>query len=170
MAITEPEAGSDAGAIKCRARRDGDDWVINGSKIFITNGSIASTVIVIAVTDPDAGPVRASRAFIVETDNPGFVVGAISTRWGRVRLRSLCCISTIAASPATRCWATRAPRCGKSRSNASTGNARVMIASSIGGMKSSLDAAIDYAKERVAFGKPIAKHQAIQHKLAEMKA
>jgi alkylation response protein AidB-like acyl-CoA dehydrogenase len=56
MAITEPEAGSDAAAIKTRARKEGDEWVINGSKIFITNGSISDSVIVIAVTDPDAGP------------------------------------------------------------------------------------------------------------------
>nr|MBA2726284.1 acyl-CoA dehydrogenase family protein [Actinomycetota bacterium] len=75
MAITEPEAGSDAGAIKCSARRDGDDWVINGSKIFITNGSIADSVIVIAVTDPDAGTGEGVSAFIVEKGTPGFTVG-----------------------------------------------------------------------------------------------
>ena len=74
MAITEPEAGSDAAAIKTRATRDGSDWVVNGSKIFITNGSIADSVIVIAVTDPEAGPGKGVSAFIVETDNPGFSV------------------------------------------------------------------------------------------------
>src|SRR5688500_11042542 len=75
MAITEPEAGSAAAAIKTRAVRDGDDWVINGTKIFITNGSIADSIIVIAVTDPDAGPGQGVSAFVVERGAPGFSVG-----------------------------------------------------------------------------------------------
>jgi alkylation response protein AidB-like acyl-CoA dehydrogenase len=170
MAITEPEAGSDAGGIKCAARRDGDEWVINGSKIFITNGSIADVVIVIAVTDPDAGPGRGVTAFIVETDNPGFSVGRdldkMGTRSSPLSLIHFddCRVSAdaVLGDEGSALWQVAFECFDWERT--------VMIASSIGGMQASLDAAIAYAKERKAFGKPIAKHQAIQHKIAEMKA
>ena len=170
MAITEPDAGSDAGAIKCMARRDGDSWVIDGSKIFITNGSIADTVIVIAVTDPDAGPGRGVTAFIVETDNPGFSVGRdldkMGTRSSPLSLLHFdsCRVPTDAmlGDEGSALWQVAFECFDWERC--------VMIASSVGGMKASLNAAIAYAKERHAFGKPIGKHQAIQHKLAEMKA
>ncbi|MGH2754777.1 MAG: acyl-CoA dehydrogenase family protein [Actinomycetota bacterium] len=170
MAITEPEAGSDAAAIKCSARRDGSDWVINGSKIFITNGSIADTVIVIAVTDTDAGPGQGVSAFIVETENPGFSVGRdldkMGTRSSPLSLLHFddCRVSedALLGQEGAALWQVAFECFDWERT--------VMIASSIGGMRASLDAAIDYAKERKAFGKPIAKHQAIQHKIAEMKA
>ena len=170
MAITEPEAGSDAAAIKCSARRDGDEWVINGSKIFITNGSIADSVIVIAVTDPDAGPGRGVTAFIVETGNPGFSVGRdldkMGTRSSPLSLLHFddCRVPSEAmlGDEGSALWQVAFECFDWERC--------VMIASSVGGMKASLDAAVRYAKERHAFGKPIAKHQAIQHKLAEMKA
>lgn len=170
MAITEPEAGSDAGAIKCSARRDGDDWVINGSKIFITNGSIADSVIVIAVTDPDAGTGEGVSAFIVEKGTPGFTVGRDLDKMGT---RS----SPLSLLHFDDCRVPHKQLLGKEGAalwqvafECFDWERTVMIASSIGGMKASLDAAIAYAKERVAFGKPIAEHQAIQHKIAEMKA
>ena len=170
MAITEPEAGSDAGAIRCRAERDGSEWVINGSKIFITNGSIADTVIVIAVSDPDAGPGQGVTAFIVETENPGFSVGRdldkMGTRSSPLSLLHLddCRVpaDAVLGQEGAALWQVAFECFDWERT--------VMIASSIGGMKASLDASIAYAKERNAFGKPIAKHQAIQHKIAEMKA
>lgn len=170
MAITEPEAGSDAAGIKTRAVQDGSEWVINGSKIFITNGSVADSVIVIAVSDPDAGPGQGVTAFIVETDNPGFSVGRDLDKMG-TRSSPLSLIhfddcrvpeSAILGAPGSALWQIAFECFDWERT--------VMIASSIGGMKASLDASIAYAKERVAFGKPIAKHQAIQHKIAEMKA
>ena len=170
MAITEPEAGSDAGAIKCSARRDGDEWVINGSKIFITNGSIADTVIVIAVTDPDAGPGQGVSAFIVEKGTPGFTLGRdldkMGTRSSPLSLLHFadCRVHAdqMLGAEGAALWQVAFECFDWERT--------VMIASSIGGMKAGLDAAVAYSKERVAFGKPIAKHQAIQHKLAEMKA
>lgn len=170
MAITEPEAGSDVAAIQTRAVRDGDDWIINGSKIFITNGSIADTVIVVAVTDPDAGPGQGVSAFIVETANPGFQVGRDLDKMGTrssplsllyfddMRVPQLAMLGEEGAA----LWQVAFECFDWERT--------VMIASSIGGMKSSLDASIAYAKERKAFGKPIGKHQAIQHKIAEMRA
>ena len=170
MAITEPDAGSDAGAIKCAARRDGDSWVIDGSKIFITNGSIADTVIVIAVTDPDAGPGHGVTAFIVETDNPGFSVGRDLDKMGtRSSPLSLLHFDSCRV-PAEAMLGDEGSALWQVAFECFDWERCVMIASSVGGMKASLNAAIEYAKERHAFGKPIGKHQAIQHKLAEMKA
>ncbi|MGH2701562.1 MAG: acyl-CoA dehydrogenase family protein [Actinomycetota bacterium] len=170
MAITEPGAGSDAAAIECRARRDGDEWVLNGSKIFITNGSIADTVIVMAVTDPHAGSGHGVSAFIVERDAPGFSVGRDLDKMGT---RS----SPLSLLHFDDCRVPHASMLGAEGSalwsiafECFDWERTVMIASSVGGMKASLDAAVAYAKERVAFGKPIAKQQAIQHKLADMKA
>jgi alkylation response protein AidB-like acyl-CoA dehydrogenase len=170
MAITEPEAGSDAAGIKCSARREGDEWIINGSKIFITNGSIADSVIVIAVTDPGAGPGQGVSAFIVETDNPGFSVGRDLDKMGtRSSPLSLLHFDDCRV-PASALLGEEGAALWQVAFECFDWERTVMIASSIGGMKASLDAAIAYAKERTAFGKPIAKHQAIQHKIAEMKA
>ncbi|HVF54079.1 MAG TPA: acyl-CoA dehydrogenase family protein [Actinomycetota bacterium] len=170
MAITEPEAGSDAAAIKCRAVRDGDSWVLNGQKIFITNGSIADSVIVIAVSDPDAGAGAGVTAFIVDTDNPGFSVGRdldkMGTRSSPLSLLHFddCRVpgDAVLGAEGAALWQIAFECFDWERT--------VMIASSIGGMKASLTDSIAYAKERVAFGRPIARHQAIQHKIAEMKA
>ena len=170
MAITEPAAGSDAAAIKTRARRDGSDWVINGSKIFITNGSIADSVIVIAVTDPEAGSGQGVSAFIVEADNPGFGVekdlDKMGTRSSPLSLLHFddCRVpgDALLGREGSALWQVAFECFDWERC--------VMIASSIGGMKASLNAAIAYAQERQAFGKPLAKHQAMQHKIAEMKA
>lgn len=170
MAITEPEAGSDTASIKCRARRDGDDWVINGSKIFITNGSIADTVIVIAVTDPEAGAGQGISAFIVEKGTPGFGVerdlDKMGTRSSPLSLLHFddCRVphDNMLGQEGAALWQIGFECFDWERT--------VMVAGTIGSMKATLDHAITYAKERVAFGKPIAKHQAIQHKIAEMKA
>ncbi|MGH2700462.1 MAG: acyl-CoA dehydrogenase family protein [Actinomycetota bacterium] len=170
MAITEPGAGSDAAAIECRAGRDGDEWVLNGSKIFITNGSIADTVIVMAVTDPDAGSGHGVSAFIVERDTPGFSVGRdldkMGTRSSPLSLLHFddCRVphASMLGAEGSGLWAIAFECFDWERT--------VMIASSVGGMKASLDAAVAYAKERVAFGKSIANQQSIQHKLADMKA
>lgn len=170
MAITEPEAGSDTASIKTRAKRDGGDWVINGSKIFITNGSIADTVIVIAVTDPEAGSGQGVSAFIVEKGTPGFEVARdldkMGTRSSPLSLLHFddCRVPSenLLGEEGLALWQVAFECFDWERT--------VMIASSIGGMRAGLDSAIAYAKERVAFGKPIAKHQAIQHKIAEMKA
>jgi alkylation response protein AidB-like acyl-CoA dehydrogenase len=170
MAITEPEAGSDAAAIKCSARRDGSDWLINGSKIFITNGSIADSIIVIAVTDPDAGPGQGVSAFIVEKGTPGFSVGRDLDKMGtRSSPLSLLHFDDCRV-PAEALLGEEGAALWQVAFECFDWERTVMIASSIGGMKASLDASINYAKERKAFGKPISKHQAIQHKIAEMKA
>ena len=170
MAITEPEAGSDAASIKCRARRDGKQWILKGSKIFITNGSIADTIIVLAVTDPEAGSGQGVTAFIVERDTPGLSVGRdldkMGTRSSPLSLLHFddCRVPSenVLGAEGSALWAIAFECFDWERT--------VMVASSIGGMKASLAAAVAYAKQRVAFGKPIAQQQAIQHKLADMKA
>jgi alkylation response protein AidB-like acyl-CoA dehydrogenase len=170
MAITEPEAGSDAAGIKCTARRDGSDWLINGSKIFITNGSIADSIIVIAVTDPGAGPGQGVSAFIVDKGTPGFSVGRDLDKMGtRSSPLSLLHFDDCRV-PSEALLGTEGAALWQVAFECFDWERTVMIASSVGGMKASLDAAIAYAKERKAFGKPISKHQAIQHKIAEMKA
>ena len=169
MAITEPEAGSDAAAIKTRAVRDGGDWVINGSKIFITNGSIADSVIVIAVTDPDAGPGQGVSAFVVERGAPGFSVGRDLDKMGtRSSPLSLLHFDDCRV-PGDALLGTEGAALWQVAFECFDWERTAMIASAIGGMKASLDGAIAYAKQRVTFGKPIAHHQAIGHKIAEMK-
>ncbi len=170
MAITEPEAGSDAAAIRATAKRDGDDWILNGSKIFITNGSIADIVIVIAVTDAAAGPGHGVTAFIVERGTPGFSVGRDLDKMGtRSSPLSLLHFDDCRV-PGSAVLGTEGAALWQVAFECFDWERTVMVASSIGGMKASLDGAIAYAKERHAFGKPIAKHQAIQHKIAEMRA
>jgi alkylation response protein AidB-like acyl-CoA dehydrogenase len=162
-ASTEPEAGSDSGAIKTTARRDGDDWVLNGTKIFITNGPIADVCTVLAKAPEGA------TAFIVDAKtNPGFKVGRELDKLG-------CRSSPTAEIHLDEC------RVPASAVLGDVGNAlwkiafecfdwerTVMLAGIVGGMKATLDNAITYAKQREQFGKPIAHHQVIAHKLAQM--
>ena len=161
-ASTEPEAGSDAGALLTTARRDGDDWVLNGTKIFITNGPIADVCTVLAKA-PE-GP----TAFIVDTRNEGFKVGRELDKMG-------CRSSPTAEIHLDEC------RVGPEAVLGEVGTAlwkiafecfdwerTVMLAATVGGMRSTIDETIAYAKDRRQFGKPIAHFQVIAHKLAQM--
>ncbi len=161
-ASTEPEAGSDSGAIRTTAVRDGDDWVLNGTKTFITNGPIADVCTVLAKAPEGA------TAFIVDTRNPGFVVGRELDKLG-------CRSSPTAEIHLSDCRVRSADVLGE------VGNAlwkiafecfdwerTVMLAGIVGGMRATLDTTIAYAKQREQFGKPIAHHQVIAHKLAQM--
>jgi len=161
-ASTEPEAGSDAGAIRTTAVRDGDDFVLNGSKIFITNGPIADVCTVLARTDK--GP----TAFVVDTTTPGFQVGR--------ELDKLGCRSSPTAEiflrdcrvPATDILSVEGEALWRVAFECFDWERTVMLAATIGGMRATLDTTIRYAKEREQFGKPIAHFQVIAHKLAEM--
>jgi len=161
-ASTEPEAGSDAGAIRTTARREGQDWVLDGTKIFITNGPIADVCTVLARA-PE-GP----TAFVVDTTNPGFRVGRELDKLG-------CRSSPTAEIVLQDC------RVGPEAVLGELGSAlwkiafecfdwerTVMLAGIVGGMRATLTDTIRYAKDRQQFGKPIAHFQAIAHKLAEM--
>ena len=168
-ASTEPEAGSDAGAIRTTAVRDGSDWVLNGTKVFITNGSIAALCIVLARTNPDAGPGQGCSAFLVPTSSPGF---AVSRELDKLGCRS----SPTAEIALTDCRVPAAALLGPEGEalwriafECFDWERTVMLASVVGGMQATLDEAVGYAKDRVQFGRRIADFQVIAHKLADMK-
>ncbi|MCM3668801.1 acyl-CoA dehydrogenase [Mesobacillus maritimus] len=164
--LTEPGSGSDAGAMRTIARRDGDDYVLNGSKIFITNGGEAEIYVVFALTDPD-NKHKGTTAFIVESDFPGFSVGKKEKKMG------------IRSSPTTEiifedCRVPAANVLGKEGEGFKVammtldGGRNGIAAQAVGIAQGALDAAVDYAKERVQFGKPIAQQQGVGFKLADM--
>ena len=161
-ASTEPEAGSDAGAIRTTAVGDGGDFLLNGTKIFITNGPIADVCTVLARTE--AGP----TAFVVDTTTPGFVVGRELDKMG--------CRSSPTAEihlqdcrvPASSILSVEGEALWRVAFECFAWERTVMLAATIGGMRSTIDTTIRYAKQREQFGKPIAHFQAIAHKIAEM--
>jgi alkylation response protein AidB-like acyl-CoA dehydrogenase len=164
--LTEPQAGSDAAALRCRAVRDGDDYVLDGTKQFITSGANAQVAIVFAVTEPAAGK-RGITGFIVPTDTPGYVVASVEKKLGQKA-------SDTAQIVFDGCRVPVANRLGEegegyriALSNLEGG--RIGIASqSVGMARAAFQAALDYAREREAFGKPILEHQAVAFKLADM--
>jgi alkylation response protein AidB-like acyl-CoA dehydrogenase len=168
-ASTEPEAGSDAGALRTTAVRDGDTWVINGTKMFITNGPIADLCTVLAVTDPAAGPGRGVSAFLVETTNPGYAAGPELDKMGCRSSPTAEVVLTDCRVPADAMLGPEGEALWRIAFECFDWERTVMIAGSVGGMAATLDASVAYAKERRQFGKPIASFQAIAHKLADMK-
>lgn len=161
-ASTEPEAGSDAAAIRTTAVRDGDDFLLTGTKIFITNGPIADVCTVLATTD------RGPTAFVVDTTTPGFVVGR--------ELDKLGCRSSPTAEihlqecrvPATSVLGVEGEALWRVAFECFDWERTVMLAGVVGGMRATLDTTIAYAKQRQQFGKPIAHFQVVAHKLADM--
>lgn len=166
FALTEPHAGSDAGSLRTRARRDGDSYVLDGAKQFITSGREAGTVIVFAVTDPDAGK-RGISAFIVPTDSPGYQVVRVEDKLGQ-HASDTCQI----AFDGLRVPA--ANRLGEEGEGyrialANLEGGRIGIAAQAVGMaRAAFEVARDYAREREAFGKPLTEHQAVAFRLADM--
>ncbi len=169
FAITEPEAGSDTASMRTRAERVGESYILNGTKTFITNASLADVVTVVARTDPDAPAGQAFTAFLVETDTPGFEVSREIAKMGN-KSSPTCEIalsdvevpaSAVLGEPGTALWAIGFECFSWERT--------VMIASAVGGMRTELERCVRYAKEREAFGRPIAKYGAIQHKIAQMR-
>jgi alkylation response protein AidB-like acyl-CoA dehydrogenase len=169
FAITEPDAGSDTAGMKTRGDREGDTYVLNGTKTFITNGGLADVVTVVARTEADAPAGMAFSAFLVEKGTPGFTVSKELKKLGNrtsptVEL-SLQDVevheSQMLGEPGTALW--------KIGFECFDWERCVMIASAVGGMERDLEESVRYAKEREAFGKPIAKFGAIQHKVAQMR-
>jgi butyryl-CoA dehydrogenase len=164
--LTEPGAGSDAAAAKTTAVRDGDWWVLNGSKIFITNGGIADVLIIVAVTDKSKGT-RGISAFIVEKGTPGFTPGRDEDKMGlRGSLTSQLFFENCRV-PAANLLGSEGD--GFKYALATLDSGRIGIgAMSVGLAQAALEASLRYAKERVQFGQPIASFQAIQWMLADM--
>jgi len=164
--LTEPGAGSDAAAAKTTAVRDGDWWVLNGSKIFITNGGLADVLIIVAVTDKSKGT-RGISAFIVEKGTPGFTPGREEEKMGlRGSLTSQLFLENCRV-PAANLLGNEGD--GFKYALATLDSGRIGIgAMSVGLAQAALEASLRYAKERVQFGQPIANFQAIQWMLADM--
>ena len=164
--LTEPGSGSDSSAMKTTARLDGDHYLLNGSKIFITNGGVADIYVVFALTDPEKKQ-KGISAFIIEAGFPGFSVGKKEKKLG------------IRSSPTTEiifqdCKVPVENRLGaegdgfKIAMKTLDGGRNGIAAQAVGIAQGALDAAVDYARERHQFGKPIAANQGISFKLADM--
>ena len=165
-AVVEPNAGSDSSMIETSAVRSGDYWIINGSKIFITNGEFADVVLFIAQTDKSKG-LKGLAGFLVERDTPGFSStpqkGKISWRGGSE--------GSLRFSDMKIPLENQIGETGRALRDALRGidTARLFLAAgAVGLAQSCLDASIKYAKERVQFGKPIGGHQLIQEIIADM--
>jgi len=164
--LTESGSGSDAGGMKTTAKLEGDEYVLNGSKIFITNGGEAEIYVVFAVTDPTSKH-KGTSAFIVESSFPGFKVGKKEKKMG------------IRSSPTTEiifenCRVPKENLLGNEGDGfiiamkTLDGGRNGIAAQAVGIAQGALDAAVDYAKERVQFGKPIVANQGVSFKLADM--
>ncbi len=164
--LTEPEAGSDAGAVKTTAVLDGDQWVINGQKVFITSGSIADVVVVAAVSDKSAGTKGISN-FIVEKDTPGFRPGRDEDKMGlRASVTSQLFFEDCRV-PEENLLGQRGE--GYRQFLITLDGGRISIgAMALGLAQGAFEAAVEYSKQRVQFGQPIAKFQAIQWMMADM--
>ena len=167
FALSEPDAGSDPGGMLTKAVQDGDEWVINGTKNWITNLGIADFYVVFAVTDPQAGHSRGITAFVVEADRPGFSVGKLEHKLG------------IRGSPTGQPIFddVRVPQenivgdvnRGFKVAMATLDHSRLGVAAqALGIAQGATDYAAAYARERKQFGQPINSFQAIQFKLADM--
>jgi alkylation response protein AidB-like acyl-CoA dehydrogenase len=164
--LTEPDAGSDAGGTKTTAVLEGNQWVINGSKCFITNASHAGMVIVTAVTEPGQGT-RGISSFIVPTDTSGYSVTAPYEKLGLKASDTAEIVLEDVRVPQDYILGKRGE--GFKQFMKVLDGGRISIgALSVGIAQASLDAALAYAKERKQFGQPISKFQAIQFKLADM--
>jgi alkylation response protein AidB-like acyl-CoA dehydrogenase len=164
FALSEPEAGSDAASMRTTAVRDGDEWVINGSKNWITNSGIADFYVVFAVTDREN---RRLSAFVVESDREGFSVGKLEHKLGIKGSPTGSPTFEDVRVPAANLIGTE----GKGLSVALGTLERTRLgaaAQAVGIAQGATDYANAYAKERIAFGKPINELQAIQFKLADM--
>ncbi|MBT2692335.1 acyl-CoA dehydrogenase [Bacillus sp. ISL-55] len=164
--LTEPSAGSDAASLKTRAVKNDGYYVLNGSKVFITNGGEADVYIVFASTNPEAGP-KGVSAFIVEKDTPGFIVGKDEHKMGLYGSRTVQLTFEDMKVPEEHLLGQEGEGFKIAMSNLDSGRIGI-AAQALGIAEAALEAATDYAKERVQFGKPIAAQQGVGFKLADM--
>jgi len=166
FALTEPHTGSDAAALKTRAVKDGDDYILNGAKQFITSGNNAGVIIVFAVTDPSAGK-KGISAFLVPRDTPGYEVIRVEEKLG-LHASDTCQIALTDVRIHKRLMLGKEGE-GLKIALANLEGGRIGIAAqAVGLARAALEEATHYAKERITFGKPIFEHQAIAFRLASM--
>jgi alkylation response protein AidB-like acyl-CoA dehydrogenase len=164
--LTEPTAGSDAGSSRTRAVRDGDQWVIDGQKVFITNGSLADVLVVSAKTDAEKGT-RGISAFIVEKGTPGFQLGRDEKKMGLKGSVTSQLFFESCRVPAENLLGRENE--GFKQFLATLNAGRLAIAAmAVGLAQGAFEKAVAYAKERVQFDRPIAQFQAVQWMIAEM--
>ena len=164
--LTEPHAGSDAGAITTRAERVGENFVLNGVKQFITSGKTADVAIVFAVTDKSAGK-KGISAFIVDTDAPGYSADRIEEKLGQRASDTAQVVFTNCRVPAANLLGREGEGYRIALSNLEAGRIGI-AAQSIGMARAAFEAALSYARERTSFGKAIIDHQALNFRLADM--
>lgn len=164
--LTEPQAGSDASALKARASFENGMWTLNGAKQFITSGENADVAIVFAVTDPQAGK-RGISAFIVPTDTPGYKAARIEDKMGQNASDTAQVVfEDVKLTPDLMLGE---PGQGYKIALSNLEGGRIGIASqSVGMARAAFEVARDYAGERQAFGRPIMEHQAVSFRLADM--
>ena len=166
-AMTEPNFGSDAFGIKCKAVKDGKKYILNGTKIFITNAPLADILLVFAVTDP-TNKFAGLSVFLVEKTFPGFSVGTCEELMGL----KTCPIGEVILQD---CEVPEESRLGNEGAGAAIFNSEMeyerscLFATHLGAMEKILEECIEYAKVREQFGKPIGSNQSISHKIADMK-
>ncbi|HEV2756219.1 MAG TPA: acyl-CoA dehydrogenase family protein [Actinomycetota bacterium] len=179
--VTEPQAGSDVRSLRTRAVQDGDEWVINGTKVFITNGQYADVYVIVATVDPELGH-RGQASFIITKDDPGIRPGKKEKKLGIRASDTSEVILEDCRIPLDRVLGGMdrlESKLGKARSGESTGRSSAALRTfevtrpsvaiqAVGIARAALEFSRDYAKERIAFGVPIAQHQSIQNHLADM--
>lgn len=164
--LTESGSGSDAGSLKSRAVKEGNHYVLNGSKVFITNGGEADVYIVFASTDPSLGA-RGISAFIVEKNTPGLIIGKDEQKMGLHGSRTVQLTFENMHVPAENRLGEEGEGFKIAMANLDVGRIGI-AAQSLGIAEAALEAATDYAKQRVQFGQPIAAQQGVGFKLADM--
>lgn len=168
--LTEPQAGSEAHQLKTRAvlasDADGEHWILNGAKQFVTNGKRAKMAIVFAVTDPELGK-KGLSAFIVPTDNPGFIVNRVEHKMG-IRASDTCAVTLENCRiPKENLLGVRGKGLAIALSNLEGGRIGI-AAQAVGIARAAFEAALAYAQVRQQFGQPIIQHQSIANMLADM--
>jgi butyryl-CoA dehydrogenase len=164
--LTEPQGGSDVGAMTARAQRDGDHYVLSGTKQFITTGKNADVALIFAKTDPEAGS-RGITGFIVPADSPGYIVGRVESKLGQHASDTCQIVLEDLRIPAA--FRLGEEGDGYTIALANVEEGRIGIAAqAVGIAQAALEVAFSYARERVTFGKPIIEHQAVGFRLAAM--
>ncbi|MDQ8936736.1 acyl-CoA dehydrogenase family protein [Acinetobacter rudis] len=164
--LTEPEVGSDAGAISCRAVKDGDHWVLSGTKQFITTGKYAQIALVFAVTDKSAGK-RGISCFLVPTDSEGYIVSRLEEKMGQHCSDTATIVLDQCRVSADHLLGNEGEGYKIALSNLESGRIGI-AAQSVGMARAALEAAVEYANQRKAFGVEIVQHQAVAFRLADM--
>ncbi len=165
--LTEAQAGSDAAAIKTTAVRDGNHYVLNGVKQFITNGDIAETIIVMAVTDPALGAYGGITAFIVETGTPGYSIGSLENKMGIRGSSTAECVLEDVRVPKENVLGQFGAGFLTFMKTLDIGRAS-LGAGTLGGAQAAMEASIRWAKAREQFGVPIATKQSVHFMIADM--